>query len=280
MKTDSKNKTSKINLDLQYKEAHRKFLEKLTDGKTVYQRLPDVTSIEVLLSDKPNDPHNAKLVKVIKDQFPATVNRITFKSLAKKAESLKPYIDALNFAKTNVATEFCSKNLAVDGDTFNTVLQTCNNTKRIVFFGTTFSNLNKTSVNATSKYSIQELSFSYCKGLNEKTAGVPHVIAALGKNPDLVSSLRSVELAHNKLESESDVKTALTAAKLSKVNLVYKEASKKTKGAKGKAVADSASADSDEESGDDEEADSDEDEDEDEDENEEDSDEELDSDEE
>ena len=263
LKTDTKNKTTKLNLDLQYKEAHRKFIDTVAAGKNkmAFQRFADITSVEILLSDKANDTHNRKLVDIIKNQFPSTINRLTFKSLAKKPESLKPYIDALAYAKTQVKNEFVTKNLAIDGVTLTTVLQANANTKKVVFFGTTFSALDKASVNATAKYSIQELAFSYCKGLNDAKGNATHVIAALGKNKDLVASLKSIELAHNKLSSEADIKKALTSANLSKVKLTFKEAAKKASKAK------AGPADSDEEA-DSEEASDDEDEDEDEDENE------------
>lgn len=264
LKTDAKNKTSKLNLDLQYKEQHKTFIDTVTAGKQgkAFERFANITSVEILLSDKPNDPHNRKLLDVIKNQFPATIGRLTIKSLAKKAESLKPYIDALAYAKTQVTNEFCTKNLAIDGVTLNTVLQANANTKRVVFFGTTFSALDKVTVQPTAKFSIQELSFSYCKGLNDAKGNATHIIAAIGKNKDLVASLKTIELAHNKLADEAVVKKSLTTANLSKVKLVFKEAAKKAskKGA--------GAADSDEdESGDDEEA-SDEDASEDEDENE------------
>jgi hypothetical protein len=260
LKTDAKNKTTKLNLDLQYKEAHRKFIDTVAAGKNkmAFQRFADITSVEILLSDKPNDAHNKKLIDVIKNQFPSSINRLTLKSLAKKPESLKPYIDALFYAKTQIKNEFCTKNLAIDGATFSTVLEANASTKRVVFFGSTFSGLDKVALNATTKYTTDELSFSYCKGLNDAKGNATHVIAAIGKNKNLVASLKTIELAHNKLGSEADVKKALTSANLSKVKLVFKEAAKKAaKPAKG-------AADSDDEADEDENSDEDEDEDEDE----------------
>lgn len=233
LQTDKNKKSSKLTLDLQYKENHRKFVEKLTEAGKTWERLPDCTAIDILLSDKPNDPVNKKLVEIIKSNFPANVQRVTIKSLAKKPESLTQYIDAILFAKTNITVEFCSKNLAVDAATFSTVLQTCAATKRVVFFGTTFSGLDKVAINATPKYTTEEVQFSYCKNLNDKASHLSHVIAAFGKNANLTASIKTITAEHNKIATADELKKSLTAAKMEKVKLVYKEATKKGKGEKG-----------------------------------------------
>ena len=116
LRTHFKSKTTKMNLNLQYKDTYKKSVATVAAGKTgaFYNRFADINTVEILLDDKPNSENNKKLLDVIKHQFPANITKLTIKSLARKAESLTPYIDALNYSKTKVITEFCIKNLAID----------------------------------------------------------------------------------------------------------------------------------------------------------------------
>ena len=96
-----------LNLDLQNDEAHKQFVQTVCAGQNgaIYGRLSGITTIEVLLNDKVDDIINKKLIHLIKNQFPTSITKFTLKSLARKARSLKPYIDALKYAKVNIEAE-------------------------------------------------------------------------------------------------------------------------------------------------------------------------------
>ena len=198
-------------------------------SEALYDRFSDKDTVEILLDDKNKDSINEKFADVIKHQFPANINKFVLKSLAKNPESLKPYIEGLKFAKTMIKDEFWTKNLAIDGVTFGTVLAANFATHKITFFGTTFSELDKVAIDASVWYSIQELSFEFCKGLNDSNCNIKAIIDAIGKNKDLSSSLKTITLRFNKLEGEDDIINALEKANLGAVKLLYKEASKTPK---------------------------------------------------
>ena len=220
-----------LNLDLQNTDAHKDFMNTVHSGKNgaLYDRFSDMDTVEILLDDKNKDSINEKFVDVIKHQFPANISKFVLKSLAKNPESLKPYIEGLKFAKTMIKDEFWTKNLAIDGVTFGTVLAANFATHKITFFGTTFSELDKVAIDASVWYSIQELSFEFCKGLNDSNCNIKAIIDAIGKNKDLSSSLKTITLRFNKLEGEDDIKDALEKVNLGAVKLLYKEASKTPK---------------------------------------------------
>ena len=111
----------------------------------------------------------------------------------------------------------------IDGSTLSTVFDTNFCTKTITFFGVTFSTLEKFKIDAYGNYSIQELSFTYCKGLNDTKGNIRTIIDAISKNKDLSKSLKAIKLFDNKLESEQDIKDALVKTNLENVELFFKE---------------------------------------------------------
>ena len=115
-----------LKLDLQFKEEHRDFVNTAWTGKNgaIYARFRGLDNVEILLNDKEDDSANTRLVDVIRNQFPPTIDTFMLKSLSKEPQLSKPYIDALNYSRTMVTKEFCLKNLAIDGATFGTILAT------------------------------------------------------------------------------------------------------------------------------------------------------------
>ena len=171
-----------------------------------------------------NDISKKNLISVIRKQFPANISWLTFTGQAWKAQPLNQYIDALKHVKTKVTTEFCCKMCAIDGKTLSTLFAANCNTETISFFGVTFSELDKFKIEPWTYYSIKELSFAYCKGLNRTKGSFATILDAIGKVMDLSTNLKSIELIDNKLGSEEKVKKALVSANLRKVKLSFDQA--------------------------------------------------------
>ena len=97
-----------LDLDLQNKSEHKQFVNIVAAGKdgALYKRFPNFVNAEILFSNKVGDLINKNLVSVITNQFPASITRLNFTSLASKAQSLTSYINALNYAETKVNVEF------------------------------------------------------------------------------------------------------------------------------------------------------------------------------
>ena len=111
----------------------------------------------------------------------------------------------------------------IDGDTLSTVLFTNPTTQKITFFGATFAQLEKFKINTKARYSIEKLSFIYCKGLSEINGNIKTIIFEISKNPSFSANLKKIELNDNKIESEVDVKDALTEANMENVKLSFQE---------------------------------------------------------
>lgn len=228
---DDKKKVNKIDLDLQYKENHRQFVDKITASKLPFQRLPNVDQINILLGKKDKAATNKKLVEVIKNQFPAQVQYLTLKSLEVGGENAKDYVEAFHYAKVQVSHAVSFKNMIFDGTTLSTVLDAFAESKKIEFYGCSFENLSKTSINATLAHKTEELALSYCKGLDNDSVGA--VITAVSKNKSLTGSLKTIYLEHNKIKDQKKVKDALDKATI-KAKLVFKEAEEKKPAGKDK----------------------------------------------
>ena len=91
-------------------------------------------------------------------------------------------------------------------------------------------------IDSRPKYYIDELSFEYCKGLNDALDNnFRSIFTKIGKNKQLSTYLRTIKFWCSKMLSEEDVKNALDEAKLSHVKFVFKEATKKHRKSKKKA---------------------------------------------
>ena len=185
-----------MKLDLQYKQAHRDFANTVSTGKNgaLYKRFHALDTVEICLAEKADDEVNNELVNVIKNQFPDKISTFVLKSLAKEPILSKPYIDALEYSLTMFINEFSVKNLTVDGQTFKRIITMNFVTLKITFFDVTFSDLELVEIDPKQNYSIQELSFEFCKGLNDAfDSNFRSIISAIGKNKHLSTNLKTIK---------------------------------------------------------------------------------------
>ena len=110
---------------------------------------------------------------------------------------------------------------AIDGITLTRIFAMNRKTQTISFFGVTFTELEKFTINQFAHYSIKELSFAYCIGLTNMKGNFATIFNAIGKNNNLSTSLTSIEFIGNKIGSEEVVKNALVLANISQAILSF-----------------------------------------------------------
>ena len=214
----------KLRLDL-HSDVHKKFVEDVWE-KHIIGKFPDIDSIEISLNQNVNDESNKIIRDFIKYWFPANIDTFTLKNLAGKPFLLESYDHALNLSKARVINEFCVQNFKIKGTSFGTYLATNFETQKIKFYACTFSKLDEIEIDSKPPYWIEELSFCYCKGLNNPDYNIKTIICEIGKNKYLSDNLKTIELHHNCHESKEDITGALDDAGL-KINLVFTKSQKK-----------------------------------------------------